>query len=389
MLTRLFSLPLGKNNSSEQGRTNRRGAILILLLLLLPGLLIVIGGAIDLSYLQLSRAEMRLAVDAATRAAADELARSESTESATRKALEIARLNQVAGQPLVLRPTDLQFGASTPNASGRWIFSAGSTPFNSVRINGIRSAEREDGGLPLFFSSILGNSELDSQLSSVASFRSVDIALVLDRSTSMKLDVESYEQGMYTNDPRFCAAPRSGSRWLALDSAVAAFVSELNRTDAEERVTLVTFADDIPSNLCGRLAPATLDQTLTGDLSRISTRMSSWSHGVWNGNTNIAAGIDIASNSLITGPGRRELSEKIMFVFTDGRATNTLTNSAARDAASRGIKISTITFSVDADQVQMREVARIGSGVQLHANSTAELVRVFKELAAQSAIVTD
>lgn len=389
MWTRLFSLRLGKKMLTEQGGKRRRGAILILLLLLLPGLLLLIGGAIDLSYLQLSRAEMRLAVDAATRAAADELARSESTEAATRKALEIARLNQVAGQPLLLRPTDLQFGAASPNSNGRWVFSAGGTPFNSVRITGVRAADRDGGGLPLFFSSIIGNSELDSQLASVASFRSVDIALVLDRSTSMKLDVQSFEQGMYTNDPRFCSAPRRSSRWIALDGAVAAFVSELNQTNAEERVALVTFGDDIPSYMCGRLPPATLDQTLTGDLTRISSRMTGWSRGVWNGNTNIAAGINSASDALTTGAGRRELSEKIMFVLTDGRATNSLTLSAARNAASRGIKISTITFSVDADQVQMREVARIGSGVQLHANSTTELVRVFRELAAQSAIVTD
>lgn len=137
MWTRLFSLRSGKKMLTEQGGKRRRGAILILLLLLLPGLLLLIGGAIDLSYLQLSRAEMRLAVDAATRAAADELARSESTEAATRKAPEIARLNEVAGQPLLLRPTDLQFGAASPNSNGRWVFSAGGTPFNSVRITGV------------------------------------------------------------------------------------------------------------------------------------------------------------------------------------------------------------------------------------------------------------
>lgn len=190
-----------------------------------------------------------------------------------------------------------------------------------------------------------------------------------------------FEQGMYTNDPRFCSAPRRSSRWIALDGAVAAFVSELDQTNAEERVALVTFGDDIPSYMCGRLPPATLDQTLTGDLTRISSRMTGWSRGVWNGNTNIAAGINTASDALTTGAGRRELSEKIMFVLTDGRAMNSLTLSAARNAASRGIKISTITFSVDADQLNARSGSNRFPGVQLHANSTTELVCVFRELA--------
>jgi Ca-activated chloride channel homolog len=204
-----------------QGKLNRRGAILILLLFLLPALLMVIGTAVDVSYLQLSRAEMRLAVDAASRAAADELARTENVNSARSKAIEIAALNQVAGQPLTLMPSDVQFGASTVNSSGRWLFAPGQTPTNAVRIVGVRNSDRSGGGLPLFFGGLFGTTQLDSQFTSVASFRTVDISLVLDRSTSMKLDVNSNQQGMYTNDPRFCSAPYSTSRWTALSQAVS------------------------------------------------------------------------------------------------------------------------------------------------------------------------
>ena len=61
---------------SKMAPDKRRGAIMILMLFLLPALLVLIGTAIDISQVQLHRAELRLAVDTASRAAADELARS-------------------------------------------------------------------------------------------------------------------------------------------------------------------------------------------------------------------------------------------------------------------------------------------------------------------------
>lgn len=367
----------------------RRGAIMILMLFLLPALLILIGMAIDISQVQLHRSELRLAVDTASRAAADELARTESSTRALQTAIQVARLNEVGGRPLELRPQDVLFGNSEPNRDGRWMFRPGRTPFNAVQITGLRNSQRSGGQLPLTFGKILGRNGIDTQMASVASFRSVDIVLVLDRSTSMKLDVISYQRGMWTNDPRFCSPPRPSSRWRALNDAVRVFIHELNKTEAEERVALVTFGDDIPWWMCGRLSPATLDEPLTNNMGRINGRMNSWSNGVWNGNTNIAAGIDQGVAALLDNKNGRRLAEKVMFVLTDGRATNNLTFSAANRAASQGIKISTITFSVDADQSLMKQVASIGNGSQLHANTSEELASVFRELAAQTAIVTN
>ena len=367
---------------SKMARDKRRGAIMILMLFLLPALLVLIGTAIDISQVQLHRAELRLAVDTASRAAADELARTESSTRALQKAIEVATLNPVAGHPLDLRPQDVRFGASEPDENGRWLFRPGQTPFNAVQITGLRNADRNGGQLPLTFARLLGRDGIDTQMASVASFRSVDIVLVLDRSTSMKLDVVSYERGMYTSDPRFCSAPRGSSRWIALDQAVRVFVDELDNTVAEERVALVTFGDTIPSYMCGGRARATLDHKLTPNLNAISGRMQGWSNSVWNGNTNIAAGIDLGVEALLDQKKGRRLAEKVMFLLTDGRATNDLTLSAAYQAKAQGIKISTITFSVDADQTLMRQVAQIGGGIQLHANTSGQLAQVFRELAA-------
>ena len=385
-LRKASQTPQSLNQFKEQ---RRRGAIMVLMLFLLPALLLLVGMAIDVSQIQLHRAELRLAVDTASRAAADELARTESSTRALQKAIQIARQNEVGGRPLELRPQDVLFGNSSPNNDGRWLFRPGRTPFNSVQITGLRNESRSGGQIPLTFGRMVGQNGVNAQMASVASFRSVDIVLVLDRSTSMKLDVVSFQRGMYTNDPRFCSPPRRTSRWVALADAVQVFIRELNNTEAQERVALVTFGDVIPSSFCGGMPAATLDETLTDNTARIAGRMNGWSRGVWNGNTNIAAGMELGTSALLNNSNGRRLAEKIMFVLTDGQATNNMTLSAATRVASQGIKISTITFSVDADQNLMRRVAAIGDGVHLHANTSEELAEVFRQLAAQSAIVTN
>lgn len=373
----------------RRSRGQRRGSIMTLTMFLLPVLLFLVGMAVDISQLQLHRAELRVAVDAASRAAADELARSENANLALQRAIEVAAANQVAGQPLQLLTSDVEFGSAESNDAGRWIFTANTTPFNSVRVNGVRAAGRQGGSLPLTFSRVLGQNGIDSQMASVATFRTIDIVLVLDRSTSMKLDVTTTQQGMFTSDPRFCSAPRQSSRWVALQNAVNVFINELNQTPPEENVALVTFGDVIPWYFCGGLPAARRDVSLTENLPAITGMMNFYSNSVWNGNTDIRSGIDFGREALAVSNGARTLSEKVMIVMTDGHATTGNTLQAAQRAANQNIKISTITFGIGADQAMMQAVAQIGSGIHLHANSTDELAEVFRQLAARDAMITD
>ena len=177
-------------------RSNRRGAIIPLIAITLPVMLILLGFSVDLAYMQNTRMELRAATDAAARAGATRLSQTDDIMQARDFAKLVARSNFVAGQALELSDSDIAVGRSSPNSNGRWIFTEGGTPPNSVRIVGNRSASSVNGAVSLFFGSLVGQTSFEPQQSATASFLNVDICLVLDRSSSMKLDADSSESGM-------------------------------------------------------------------------------------------------------------------------------------------------------------------------------------------------
>jgi Ca-activated chloride channel homolog len=124
---------------------------------------------------------------------------------------------------MAISDADIQVGRSMPDASGKWVFNASGTPANAVRVLTQRTSGSAGGAIPLFFGSLVGASTFEPQQTATASFLNVDICLVLDRSTSMKLNADSSESGMFTNDPRFCTGPlppvvgeRSTRQWQSL-----------------------------------------------------------------------------------------------------------------------------------------------------------------------------
>ena len=61
----------------------------------------------------------------------------------------------------------------------------------------------------------------------------------------MKLEVDSNEAFISLNDPRFCQTPNADSRWAALDAAVRVFITELDQSNAIERIAVVTYFSDM------------------------------------------------------------------------------------------------------------------------------------------------
>ena len=379
-------------NRSQLSRTGRRGAMLPLIAFLLPVLLIFLGFAVDLAYMQNARMELRAATDAAARAGATELSRTEDINKARLKALNVAEANLVAGAPLKLAASDVEIGRSLPDANGRWVFNPNGTPPNSVRVNGRRNQGSVSGTIPLFFGKIVGSQDFEPVSQATASFLNVDICLVLDRSTSMKLRDDSNENGMYISDSRFCQAPNSESRWAALDGAIRVFLDALDDTDAAEKVALVTYSSDLSyfsPPLCGAYSqPSKLDSQLHTDLSRIEDEMDDYLSGVWNGNTYIEAGMRTGLAEL-THPSRsRDFADKVMIVLTDGHENVGDALLASNDCADEGVIVHSITFSDFADQASMRKVANAAGGRHYHAPNGTALRDIFQELAAQIARLT-
>ena len=371
-------------------RGNRRGVMLPLIAVLLPVLMVFVGFSVDLAYMQNTRLEMRVATDSAARAAATRLSATDSQAAALAEAHRVAGLNQVAGQPLKLDDSDVEFGHSQKNADDSWTFTVGGTPTNAVRVNSRRTGSSPSGSVPLYFGSFFGRSDFEPTETATASFLNIDICLVLDRSTSMKVDVDSEEEGLYTSDTRFCQPPGSNTKWLALDAAVRVFVSELRNTTATEHVALATYSSAYsPVVYCGTSSTAaTLNSPLDGNLDVVETAVGTLSSTVWNGNTNIEAGMRVAIDEL-TGGNSRSNADKVMIVFTDGHQTTGSCSAAAQDAAAANITINTVTLGDYANRTAMQDVAAIGGGRHLHADDAASLAAAFRELAAQVAQLTE
>lgn len=325
-------------------RRNRRGAMLVLIAVMLSAFLVTVAFSVDVAYMQLTRTELRSAADAAAKAAAESLAREQTVAAALAAGKRAALQNQVAGEGLILRDSDFVFGASRQGADGRFAFTAGGTPTNSVRVTGARTTGSASGEANLFFGGMFGVDYFEPIQVATATYVERDVVLVVDRSGSML-----------------------GQKFLDLGAAIDVFVATLSETAVDEQVGLASYSSE-----------ATEDQALTGDLSQISAAFSRLSVG---GRTSISAGMQAGMNILLAGRDSRFV-ERTLIVMTDGiHNTGVTPIETANAAAAEGIVIHTVTFGSDADELLMQEVATIGSGRSFHADSGLELSQVFREIA--------
>lgn len=368
-------------------KRRRRGAVVVLVAVLIPVLLVIVGFAVDCANIQRAKTEMRAVADLSAKAAASSLSRSQDVNEARKAAREVAFANEIIGKPVVLDDADIVLGRSQRQSNGEWVFQAAATPYNSIQVTPKRTGTSVNGPLPLYFGGLIGRNSVETEMSAVATFLDVDICLVLDRSSSMKLSTSSTAGGLSTSDKRFCESPHGDSRWDALDDAVDVFLKELASSYANERVGLVTFASNYSSPCGEKNLEATLDHDLDSDLNRVEVAMEARSESVWNGNTNIDAGIRVGRATL-TGASSREFAQKIMIVFTDGVYTGADPVPEARAAHRDNIAVHTITFSNGANQTDMKAVATAGGGAHYHAPDKSALKDIFKQMAAAITLLT-
>jgi hypothetical protein len=327
----------------------------VLVALILPLYLIAAAIAINLAYMQLARAELRIATDASARAAGRTLSLTQSIDDARTAAHDAASRNLVAGQPLQLASTDIEFGINTrPDETSPWSFAAngGVGPVNAVRVLGRKTAPSPSGAVPLFFTQVLGKEIYEPSLDSVAMQVDRDIALVVDRSGSMGglIDIDT-------------------NKWDALVVAVDRFLASLVMTVPEERVALVWFNDQVGSAV-----------DLTNDYTAIRTAMDTLGPG---GSTAIGLGLEEGVATILNPLTARPFALKTVVVMTDGihntgEAPDLV---ATREVDSHNLLIHSITFGDGADQTRMQAVAEIGGGRHWHAVDQAELEASYVEIA--------
>lgn len=359
---------------NQHGR-ERRGAVLVLFLVLFPLLILIVGFSIDYAHMQRTRTELRRATDLAAKAAALSLSIDSDEGLARQVALDVALENDVAGDPMLLGMSDVIFGSSTQNFDGSVGFNAGGFPTNAVRVIGDRTAGSASGAVGTYFGGLYDAPTFEPKLAATAAFVNTDICLVLDRSSSMKRTVSDDSTGP---PPPACQPPSVDSRWTALQTAVNSFIDVMENSTATEQVAVVTFASDLTA--CGStFNRVTVDEPLGTNLSAIRTAMANRSSSVWEGNTDIASGIE-EGQSVLTGSNARPTAHKFMIVMTDGRYTESDPVPFAQIAGINGITVYTITFSAGANQADMIDVADAGNGIHYHADDAEDLVAVFRSL---------
>lgn len=334
----------------------RRGAMVILMAVVM--ILLFIGAifSIDTAYMHLVRAELRTATDAAARAGASTLSRTQDAGPAKTAAITYAAKNLVAGKGLTIRSNQITLG--TIRAAGQKIdFVPDDNPLVAVRVQGSRDNSSPDGDVTLFFGQLLNVSRFQPRITSTSAANVRDVALVLDISGSMG------------------ARLGSGTRISALKDAVNVFLDQLTESSPLAQVSLSVYATTS--------FPIT---QLSDDFPTVRRQVAALPA---DGFTAIGLGLQTGVNSLRSDPNTRPFAAKTIILMTDGNH-NTGVNPlvAVREAAANNMTVHTVTFSPDANQSLMRQVAQATQGgLHFHADDAQDLNQVFRDIAKNLAVV--
>lgn len=349
---------------------SRHGSAMVLMTVLLPVVLAVAAYSINVVYMELSRTQLQVTTDVATRAAGRALAVTRSRSEALAAADRVIQLNTFDNRNFDLSSRELKFGASTRVDTARYSFTDGAQEPNAVKF--------ETGSklkVPTLFPTMGVPVDFRPVKSAICTQTELDVVLVVDRSGSMAYGCQEAATGScppINAPPGWCFGMPVplGSRWIDAVTSASVFLQLLDKSVHSERVGLVTFG-----NLAAR------DSQLTPDYSTVFKAMNVHTFQFWGGATNIGDGILNGATILSDKRFARGWASRVMVVLTDGNWTaGTDPSICANLVAAQNIAIYTITFSAEADQLKMQEVAAIGNGKHFHATTPTELSEAFKAI---------
>lgn len=382
----MHSLSYRKQNHGRVG--NRDGAIVVLAGFLLAMLSVIAALCINSAFIELSKSEMRLAADAAAKAASITLGQTGNPALARVRGRQICRRHTVANERLLLSNSDILFGQAQLQPDGSYRFMQDVEPYTAVRVNA--SFSRREGGAAslLALGGFLGREKFELEQSSIACRIDNDICLIVDRSGSMAWDLSnepfSYPGELHDKSiiqDYFSPPHETLSRWAALQIAVDTFLTVLENNPYEPRVALVSYASNFDFGVYTSTV-STIDQSLTHDFNLIRSSLHARSQKPLIGNTNIAAGLRDGIMTLSAESSSRPNASHNIVLLTDGVMTQGDDPVAlAALALSQNIAVHTVTFSDQADQQLMQAVAAAGGGEHYHAPDGETLTAIFQSLA--------
>lgn len=367
----------------------RRGAIVVVVVFAAIAVCCIAALAINVAYIELTKTEMRIATDAAAKASITTLGQTQNLDLATQSAISIALRHQVANLPLSLTRDNLEFGRSV-KVGNRYQFQplrpdAATETINAVRITATLGST---GRQVLAFPELLSVDRFNLSMQVSAAKIDHDICLIVDRSSSMAWDLSninfSYPAELNTLPKlqNFITPPhKTHSRWAALKSSIDLFLDLLRRNPFEPKVSLVSYASNYKFG-DHVVTVSNLDQPLTLGYASISNSLDHYKTVPLMGATNITAGLTTGINHLNDPRFRRVTSQKSIILFSDGLFTEGPDPSSMIAAANdSNITIYTISFSAQANQSLMANIARQTHGQHFHANTAEELRQAFRRIA--------
>jgi Ca-activated chloride channel homolog len=350
----------------DRNAKSRTGAMAVLIVATLVVFLIFAAFAINVAHIQLSKAELRSAVDAASRAAARELGENGPDQQVIDRAIDIARRNRVAGSPLLVTSANVSLGQAT-SSGGRFVFDPDARPFNSVRVLGDRNTVNR---ITSIFGQLIGMTTYGASETSTAVRADRDIMVVIDRSGSMMRrldDLMAFPPGCDATTPPHPTL----SRWAKMIQGFSLFLNVLDTTSSVEHVGLVTYGSDFTRDL-------DLTDNYTASYDSLISRSS---HSI-EGMTNMGDGMMGGLQKLFYGTGIRAYSAKTIVLLTDGRpnvGSDPIAQAHACKAAN--VVVHTITFGGFSDEAVMRQIATITGGDYYAAPNDAQLRIAFEDIA--------
>lgn len=324
--------------------------------------------SVDVAYMQLTRTEMRTAVDAAARCAGHVIANGGTAAQARSAAKIIASANSVAGTSMILSDSNIQVGRGNRDEDGIYDFNPTTDKPNAVRVTAERTTGSAAGSVKLIFGKMLGAQAFQPTEVATVMRGDRDVMLVIDASGSMmsRLDSHDYPAGCSGSTPPHPTL----SRWAILRQALDIFLDVLDGTSPDEQVGLVTYGTN-----------AAFHQTLTEDYEEISDPIDDIGSDPISGWTNLGEGLSFGRSYLTTVPERRFYAARTIVLLTDGQP-NVGPDPVAEALICKNDKVIVhcVSFSDFANQSVMQQIASITGGDYYHAPDAATLQAAFSTI---------
>ena len=189
----------------------RRGSAAMLITVMMFVFIVTAAITVDYAYMQLVRTELRAATDAAAKAGAEALSRTQDSCTAKDEAVRYAACNKVGGRALRISADDIVIGRVKMNGAGKWQFRENEEPSNAVKVNS--RTGNGNSGIPLYFSRVLNTNAFRPSYQATAGQQEVEVCLCIDRSGSMNFDMSGSDWTFPPNNPRLSTFTAWGEDW--------------------------------------------------------------------------------------------------------------------------------------------------------------------------------